>query len=271
VGFRFESRNGVEVLVPEGLDGLDGLRAVFTTRHGGVSQGPYTSLNLGLHVDDHHEFVVENRRRACAAAGVALDDLVVAVQSHGPNVAIVDATFRGRGARTNDDAVPNADVLVTNTPGVALMIMVADCVPIICWDPVARVVSAIHAGWRGTVTRAAEAAVNAMSTMGSNPADIVAAIGPAIAPKRYQVGPEVAEQASDGLGEELAATVIGPDGTGRYLFDLWAANVALLAEAGVPPANIATARIDSGSDKFFSDRLARPCGRFAAIASIPAR
>jgi len=268
LSFAFVEQQGVKLLLP---DSLSGLTAAFTTRHGGVSNGEYAQLNIGLHVGDDDAAVIENRRRACGALGVTFGNLVVAEQSHGPNVAVVDASFKGRGATSIDDAVPNADALITATPAVPLLIMVADCVPIICWDPGLKTVAAIHAGWRGTVTRVTEVAVQTMVDMGSNPRDIVATIGPAISPSRYQVGPEVVDQANEGLGPEVSSRVIHSDGTGRYLFDLWAANEAVLVESGLSTANITTARIDSGSGDFFSDRLARPCGRFGVIVEIPAK
>ena len=233
-----------------------------TTRAGGVSTGPYATLNLGLHVGDDPAAVVENRRRAAALVGAALDDLVFCNQAHGRNVVVVGEAERGRGTRSLDDAIPAADAMVTTTPGLVLVVMVADCVPIVLFDPAARVLAVVHAGWRGTVARVAAAAVEAMESLGASPARIVAGVGPAVAAERYQVGPEVADAAAglDGLR---------PDGTGRWTFDLWAANGQVLREAGVDPAAIHVAPVATGpGSPFFSDRAERPCGRFAALARL---
>jgi len=262
----------LDVLTWPAFDGL-GLDAVVTTRHGGVSQGPYASLNLGLHVGDDDQAVVANRGRAAAALGADLSDMVFCNQSHGREVRVVTAADRGRGTLSLADALGSTDALVTTEPGIVLVVMVADCVPIVLYDPVAHVLACVHAGWRGTVARVSEAAVEVMSTLGSHPADVVACMGPAIAPDRYQVGPEVAEAAQRCLGAQ-AAQVLRPDGTGRWLFDLWAANRVVLREAGLRDDNVHVAAEPTGaqgSGMFFSDREVRPCGRFAAIARLHAR
>src|SRR5690606_6612910 len=172
------------------------------------------------------------------------DDLVFCDPTHGKDVAVVDLDERGRGTRRADDAVP-ADAVVTATPDVGLAVLVADCVPLVLYDPVAHVLAAVHAGWRGTVARISEAAVEAMAGLGADPARIVAGIGPAITVDRYQVGDEVAEAARACLADDPAAIddVVRPDGTGRWLVDLWAANRRILVAAGVQPGNIEVSTI----------------------------
>jgi YfiH family protein len=254
------------------FDGL-GLDAVVTTRHGGVSRGRYASLNLGLHVGDDDKAVVENRRRAAAAVGTGLSDMVFCNQSHGRAVAVVTAADRGRGTLSLADAIDSTDALVTTEPGIALVVMVADCVPIVLHDPVAHVLACVHAGWRGTVAQVSEAAVDVMSTLGASPADIIACLGPAIAPDHYQVGADVAEAAQQCFGSRTGE-VLRPDGTGQWLFDLWTANQIALRRAGLRDENVHVAAVPTGShgsDQFFSDRELRPCGRFAAIARLHAR
>ena len=243
------------------------LDAVVTTRHGGVSDGPYASLNLGLHVGDEPEAVVENRRRAAALVGLGLDDLVFCRQTHRRNVAVVGPGDRGRGTAADADAIDDADAVVTTGPGVGLVVMVADCVPIVLYDPVAHVLACVHAGWAGTVRRVAEATVEAMAALGSDPANVLAGVGPAVEPDRYQVGDDVAEAAHEAFGA-AADEVVRPDGTGRWLFDLPAANRRTLVEAGVAPEHIEVVPVGTGDERFFSDRLVRPCGRFAAIAVL---
>jgi purine-nucleoside/S-methyl-5'-thioadenosine phosphorylase / adenosine deaminase len=263
-------RGDLDVLTWPVFDAFD-IDAIVTTRQGGVSSGPYASLNLGLHVGDQPGDVLENRRRAATALGADPGDFVFCIQAHGPNVQVITAADRGRGTLTQDDAIPGTDALVTAEPGVALTVMVADCVPIVLYDPVAQVLACVHAGWRGTVARVSEAAVTSMRSLGSDPANVIAGLGPAIAPDRYQVGEDVRDAAEQGLGAS-AAKVIRADGTGRWLFDLWTANHLVLEEAGVLASNIHVAAIPTGSARgmFFSDREVRPCGRFAAMARLGA-
>jgi YfiH family protein len=226
---------------------------VFTTRHGGVSTGPYESLNLGLHVGDDPDAVVENRRRAAALLGASLDDLVLCTQTHGRTVIEVGVDDRGRVAG-------EADALVTRAPGVVLAVLVADCVPILLADAEAGVVACVHAGWRGTVADVVGATVDAM---GTDPAHLTARLGPAVRPERYQVGHDVFD----------AATAIGLDGALRddpepdhWRFDLWSANETLLRRAGVTAID-RTDAVATG-DAYFSDRAVRPCGRFGLLAVL---
>jgi hypothetical protein len=264
-GYELRQRAGLRVLAWPALDGL-GAEAIVTTRDGGVSAGVYATLNLSFSVGDEPGNVVENRRRAAAAAGAGLDDLVFARQVHGAAVRVVTSADRGRAAAPGGTA-GDADALVTSDPGPVLAVLVADCVPVVLYDPRARVLACVHAGWRGTVARATGAALAAMETLGARPADVRAGIGPAIGPDRYQVGAEVADAARDAFGPRA---FLRPDGTGAWLFDLWAANRFLLREAGVPDRNIHLAGVPTGPEPglFFSDRTARPCGRFAALARL---
>ena len=246
---------------------LGGLDAFVTARAGGVSTGPYESLNLSLSVGDDPGAVRENRRRVAAAIGAGLGDFVFTRQVHGAGVRIVDAADRGTGTLAHDESVPEADVLVTADPSVVLAILTADCVPIVLHDPQAQVLACVHAGWRGTVARACAAAVTAMAGLGAAPERIVAGIGPAIAAGRYQVGPDV-HQAVTAAFPGAAEAVLRPDGTGRWLLNLPAANGLVLREAGVADGNIHVTGHVTGDGTFFSDRSARPCGRLGLIARL---
>lgn len=262
-----EERAGLPVLRWPALD-RRGVQAVVTTRDGGVSTGAYASLNLGLHVGDDPDAVVVNRQRAAAAVGLDLDDLVVCAQSHGREVVTVTAADRGRGTRHLDDAVPQADALVTREVDLGLVVMVADCVPLVLLDPKQRVLATVHAGWRGTVAGVTTAALEAMVALGSDPADVLAAIGPAIPAERYEVGDEVAAAAREAFGDR-AGQVLSPRPGGRWSFDLWAANRLQLAAAGVRGEHVLSGERPTGpGTPFYSDRTRRPCGRFAAIARL---
>jgi len=227
---------GLQVLTWPAFGGFD-VDVLVTTRSGGVSAGPYASLNLSLNVGDDPAHVLENRRRALAALGAGLEDAVFAQQVHGAAAEVVGLADRGRGTREAADAIPAADALVTADPGPVLAVLAADCVPVVLYDPVAHVLACAHAGWRGTVAGAAASAVRAMASLGSRPADVVVGLGPAIAPGRYQVGAEVAEAAAKAFGARASA-VLHPAGPEQWRFDLWTANRLVLQAAGVPGGQI---------------------------------
>lgn len=245
-----------------------GVDTFVTTRDGGASTGGYASLNLGLHVGDDDALVLHNRAVVAAALGVKLDDFVFCEQAHRAEVQVVTDEHRGRGAHTLADAIPATDALVTANPNIALAVLVADCVPIVLYDPRARVLACVHAGWRGTVRGVAAATVRVMGALGSRPADIRAGIGPAIEPDRYQVGAEVVAAVAEAFPDEQDA-VVRPDGAGRWLFDLWRANRRQLTAAGVPDGQVNVAGLGTGAGTpFFSHRAQAPCGRFAAVARL---
>jgi YfiH family protein len=260
---------GLALLAWPALD-ASGADAAVTARSGGVSSGPYATLNLSLSVGDDPGCVRENRHRLAAGFGASLEDFVFARQVHGAGVRVVGQADRGSGAFGLDDAIAGADALVTGTPGVVLVILTADCVPIVLHDPVAGVLGCVHAGWRGTVAGVTAAALAAMQALGSRPSDVIAGIGPAVAAARYQVGPEVRQAFGP-----AAASFIRPDTRpDRWLLDLWAANRHALVEAGVPAPQIHTTTLPTGPispadpGHFFSDRAARPCGRLALVARL---
>src|SRR5271169_6231830 len=252
---------GLRLLAWPALD-ASGADAAVTARSGGVSSGPYATLNLSLSVGDDPGHVLENRRRLAAGFGASLADFVFARQVHGAAVRVVGVADRGSGASCLDDVVVDADALVTTSPGVVLAILTADCVPIVLHDPVAAVLACVHAGWRGTVAGVTTAALAAMQALGSRPSDVIAGIGPAIAAARYQVGADVHQAVTQAFGPAAAAFIrpdanpdahpdanpdahpdVRPDahpdarpdsGPNRWLLDLWAANRHALVEAGVP-------------------------------------
>ena len=246
-----------------------GVAVAVTTRHGGRSQMPYDTLNLGLHVGDRPVDVRANRARAAAGFGVDLETMVFARQVHGTAAAFVGPADRGRGTEAEDDAVPATDILVTTTPGVTLVILVADCLPLALVDPEARVLTAVHAGWRGTAAGAVGAAVLAMERHGARPERLRAFLGPTVAPDRYQVDAEVWRALSDAVRPDaLDASVARSDGPGHWLVDLVAANRQQLVRSGVPPTHIVECGVTTADADWFSDRAERPCGRFGLLARL---
>jgi hypothetical protein len=246
----------------------DRLLACCTQRHGGVSEGGYATLNLGFHVDDDPGAVLENRERLAAALRVSLDSFVVPQQVHKGRVEVVTADHRGRGARAHESALPATDAMITREPDTVLAVMLADCVPVIIFDPKTRAIGVAHAGWGGTLHHITRLTVEAMqSVFGTDPASVVAGAGPSIGPDTYEVGPDVADRARD---EFPHASVLQPKGNGKFLFDLWTSNVTDLVDAGVPREQIEVAAVDTFVDgeNFFSHRRDGKTGRFMALAML---
>jgi YfiH family protein len=222
-----------------------GFRHGFATRAGGVSAAPYDTLNLGGKWGDARESVDENRRRLARAAGAPL---FTAIQVHGADSARVRA-----GDAPGDVAGVRADGLVSDARGVALAVFVADCIPALLADPRTGAFAAVHAGWRGTVAGVLPAAVRALHEHFSARAeDLRVALGPAIGPCCFEVGPEVVEAFERGLPGARAAGVFvdaAPAVAGKTHVDLKAANRLLLERAGVAPAFI-----DAGAECTSCDR-----------------
>lgn len=247
---------------------LPGLAHGVSTRAGGLSEPPYHSLNLGLHVGDDPGRVLANRRRAARALGFGPEDLVLAAQVHGAQVARVGAAERGRGALDQASALPDADALITDQPGLLLGILVADCLPILLVEPASGALGLAHAGWRGTVADIAGRTVAAMvRAYGVRPERLLAVIGPGIGRASFTVGPDVlaAFRAAFGAG---AAELIDLDGEDRGRVDLAEANRRQLRRAGLAPEQIHLDPACSASDlaRFFSHRAeGGRTGRFGAF------
>ena len=252
-----------------GLAAGFGVAAAVTTRHGGESTGPYASLNLGLHVDDDPDLVRANRRRAARAFGVDLGRCVFARQIHGAGTSVVGPEQCGRGTLGLAAALAATDVMVTTAVEPVLVILVADCVPVLLVDPEARVLALVHAGWRGTAAGVVGAALDTMAALGAEPGRTAAFLGPAVAPERYQVGPEVQHGLAAAVAPSaLAPGVAGPDGTKHFLVDLIAANRQQLVLGGLSADHLFDSGTTSDDGHHFSDRAARPCGRFGLMARL---
>ena len=240
------------------LAALPGVRHAFFTRRGGVSTGVYESLNTGPGSDDDPEAVQENRARAAAVFGVGPGRLLTAYQIHSAEVVTADAPWTER---------PRADGVVTATPGLVCGALAADCAPVLIADSEARVVAAVHAGWRGALGGVVQAAVAAMTALGAQPSRMVAAVGPCIGPEHYEVGPEVAD-AFEQAG--LPQAVIRTSGRRPHV-DLAAAVTDQLVAAGVAPSAIDRSDCCTfrDSDLFFSHRRdAGVTGRMAAVVAV---
>jgi YfiH family protein len=249
----------------ESLRARRGVSHAVFARHGGVSPAPWQSLNLSRSTGDSAENIEENFRRVCGAFGLTPAQAVTSVQVHGRQVATVGANEHGK-------RLPSCDGLVTNTPGTLVVQRHADCPPIMLYDPVQHAAGVAHAGWRGTLAGIAPRMVSAMrEAYGSEPGDLIAAIGPAIGACCYAVGTEVREafatQHSDG------ERWIRDGADGRSYLDLWEANRAMLLAAGVKEVEVAGICTACHVHDFYSARREnRRNGCFAAaIVLVPAR
>ncbi len=224
--------------------------------------------NMAPHRGTDREHAVSWRQRVCEALGLSFDELTSPAQVHGAEVLCVEHDDIGRGRDGRHSAVPYVDGLITDRPGVPLILLSADC-PLVCvYDPKRPAVGAVHASWQGTVARAAENLVRQMvSAFGSDPAELLAAIAPSAGPCCYEVGDDVRRLARTRLRD--ADALLHPRGD-RYLFDLWTANAHQLIESGVAPASIETARLCTLCDpRFWSHRRdGQNAGRFALFLAL---
>jgi polyphenol oxidase len=198
------------------LNRYETIVAGFTTRHGGNSQSPFTSFNLGSTAGDNLEHVQANRRKLADAAGFPIDRIVIAGQIHGAEVLLVDDPGVYRGY----------DGLVTTTPDLLLCITAADCAAVLMADVAAGVIGACHSGWRGAVAGIATRTVTMMIERGADPGRIEAFVSPCISRAHFEVGPEVAEQ----FDPEF---IYVPEGKEKPHVDLKGAVARQLSEAGL--------------------------------------
>ena len=244
------------------FSGFPELFHAISTRGNGVSSGPYHARNLGFHVGDEAENVRENRRILARECGFKVENLVCAQQVHGSEIQIVTRAQRGRGALDWAGALPACDALVTAETGVPLLILVADCAPILLFDPENRVLAVVHAGWRGAVAGIVAKTVATMNAhFGSNPREIRAGIGPCLCAENLEIGPEVAAQ----IGEKSA---LAPRGE-KFLLDLRELLAHDLENAGIERENLEISPFcpKNRGDLFFSHRGQNGiAGRFGLVA-----
>ena len=236
-------------------------QAVFT-RQGGVSPRPWASLNVGGSIGDDITHVRENRIRSFKALGRVPESIHDVWQVHSADVIYADEP------RPLDTPYQKADILLTDNPHVTLFMRFADCTPILLYDPRNQVIGIVHSGWLGTVRRAARAAVQAMQERyGTNPADILAAIGPAIGPDHYEIGQDVIAKVNDAFGTD-ASSLLESHGKSVH-FNLWKANQFLLARAGVEQIETAGICTACHTDDWFSYRGEKgKTGRFGALIAL---
>ncbi|MBI5702998.1 MAG: peptidoglycan editing factor PgeF [Chloroflexota bacterium] len=257
----FAAHNGLRFYQ---FDSLPVRHAVFT-RHGGVSPAPWNSLNVGGTVGDVIERVRQNRLLSFEALGCDPASIFDAWQVHSVDAVCADAP------RRPDEPYQKADIILTDKPHVTLFMRFADCVPLLLHDPRNGVVGIAHAGWQGTVRDVAGATVSMMrERYGSNPADLIACIGPSIGPDHYEVGQDVIAQVHQTFGEDAALML--PQHGERIHFDLWRANQYLLERAGLHRIELAGICTACHTDDWYSHRAEKgQTGRFGALISLAQR
>ena len=237
------------------------------TRRGGASPRPWASLNMGSTVGDDWGRVQYNIWQAFEALELSVASRFDAWLVHGREAVVAQAPR----SVTAPEPPPKADIILTNRPEVTLVMRYADCVPVLLYDPRHQAIGLAHAGWRGTVLGTAAAAVEAMQeAFGSRPADLLAAIGPAIGPDHYEVGDEVVAQVREAFGE--AASRLLPRYGDRFHLDLWEANRLQLLRAGVPAERIEVAALCTAchTEDWYSHRAEHGrTGRFGALLALP--
>lgn len=228
-----KEKNHVPYIQFKNLSATGIVKHGFSTRKGGVSTGIFSSMNLNFKRGDDPDAVMENYRRMAAALNMRVEDMVLSDQTHTTNVRVITEEDRGKGILKPQD-YSDVDGMVTNVPGIVLVTSYADCVPLYFVDPVRKAIGLSHSGWKGTVGHIGQKTVWKMHEVyGSEPKDIVAAIGPSICQSCYEVSDDVAEAFRANFTADEAADILLDKGNGKYQLDLWKANWYVLTDAGI--------------------------------------
>lgn len=246
----------------------DRLQQAVLTRQGGISPAPYDTLNMSISVPDERDNVYVNRARAYGLYGRTTDSLVHAHLTHGADVLLVSSQDNGRPAG-------RVDGLITNEPGCGLTMNFADCAPIFLYDPDKQAIGLGHAGWQGAVKHLPAALVRAMqTTFGSDPAALLAGIGPCIGPCCYEVGEPVVSAVQQAFADSSTLLITNEENQEirntqyaiRPHFDLPEANRRSLASAGVRHIELSNLCTACRTDLFFSHRAEKgKTGRFGVL------
>ena len=237
-------------------------RHALLTRHGGVSPDPWGSLNVGGTVGDDLARVRENRVMSFQALGRAPESIFDVWQVHSTDVVCA------RSPRPLDESYRQADIILTDKPGVTLFMRFADCVPILLHDPRNGIIGLAHAGWMGTLRGVATATIEAMKkNYGSKPADIIAGIGPSIGPDHYEIGADVILQVMQKYGDD--SELFLKSHNGKIHFNLWGANRFALEQAGLEQIEVSGICTACHTEDWFSHRAEKGrTGRFGALISL---
>ena len=233
-----KEKNHVPYIQFKNLSATGIVKHGFSTRKGGVSTGIFSSMNLNFKRGDDPDAVLENYRRMADALDMRVEDMVLSDQTHTTNVRVIIEEDRGKGILKPQD-YRDVDGMITNVPGLVLVTSYADCVPLYFVDPVRKAIGLSHSGWKGTVGHIGQKTVWKMHEVyGSEPKDIVAAIGPSICQSCYEVSEDVAEAFKTNFAENEAEDILLDKGNGKYQLDLWKANWYVLTDAGILPEHL---------------------------------
>lgn len=225
-----------------------------TDREGGVSVGNYASYNMSPFSGDRAVDFNKNKENLCTKLGIEPDKLIIPFQNHGNEIREINTDFFHLSATEKDDYLNGVDAIFTQLERICIGITTADCVPLLFFDPIKKVIAAAHAGWRGTCGRIAEKTVLALiEKYNCSPSDIRVVIGPSISVNVYEIGNEVAESFKT-AGFELSEIVKYQNNS--VFLDLWKANQQSLSAAGIQNEHIQLARICTFTEhkRFFSAR-----------------
>ena len=234
---------------------IEGVAHCYTTRHGGVSEGIFSTMNMSFSRGDNPLSVTENYRRICNAIGTDYKKCVLSHQTHTTNIRIVTEEDAGKGIIFERD-YNDVDGLITNVPGLTLVTQYADCVGLLFYDPIKRVIASSHAGWRGTVGQIGKKTVEKMQeNFGCNPKNIRCGIAPSIGKCCFEVDAPVYDEFIKMTDIDLN-DCITDDKNGKYHIDLWEINRRTLILAGVKPQNISVTDLCTKClhEDFFSHR-----------------
>lgn len=240
----------------------------FSTKNGGVSEGHFTSLNMGLHVMDDEEAVCQNKRILADSIKFPTSNWVGCDQVHEARIEKVDETSIGKGVFSYESAIPKTDGIYTNQAGILLTLCFADCVPLYFLAPEQSYIGVAHAGWKGTVKNIGALMVEKWREEGIHPEQIKVAIGPSISPSSYVVDDYVLQQVKAVLPDTSHAFVYKEVATGQYELDLKRVNKELLLLAGVKEENISCSSFCTSTHEelFFSHR--RDSGKTGRMMSF---
>lgn len=266
--FNENEKNGVYYLTYPLFEQTEMVTHAFSTRLGGVSKGVCSTMNLSFSRGDKEEDVRENFRRMADVLGVKEKDFVFSKQTHTANVRVVTEKDRGKGLVKPLD-YDDVDGLVTNISGICLSTFYADCVPLFFVDPVKKAIGLSHSGWRGTVEKIGKKTVEKMQEKyGSNPKDILAAIGPSICQDCYEVSEDVIDEFKRAFAKKDWTNLFYQKANGKYQLNLWKANEYVFLEAGIEREHMAVTNICTccNSELLFSHRAS--CGKRGNLAAF---
>jgi YfiH family protein len=249
--FSLSKKNTVEYLHSPMLSDCDFLVHAFCTRHGGVSQDDYKSLNMSFREGDEEFRVLQNWDKLASAFNIPMENFLVLNQVHGDNVFVI----KPHGDYFTSREALNYDAIVTNRTDLAICIKTADCVPVFVVDRIQKVIAAVHAGWRGSALGISAKVIRLMQNQyGSEPRDLLAAIGPSIGPCCYEVdAPTAVAFRRQNNAEDFLFPGKRKD---RWMLDLVEANRRQILDCGIPAANIEASGLCTVCcrDDFFSHR-----------------